>query len=53
MPEVKLRKSEPIERAIRQLRKKMDKENEMDEYKSRQAYVKPCEARRRAAGLIR
>ena len=36
-----------------QLRKKMDKENVMDEYKSRQAYVKPCEARRRAAGLIR
>ena len=53
MPEVKLRKSEPIERAIRQLRKKMDKENVMDEYKYRQAYVKPCEARRRAAGLIR
>ena len=53
MPEVKLRKSEPIERAIRQLRKKMDKENVMDEYKSRQVRSLTSGARRRAAGLIR
>ena len=51
--EVKLRKSEPIERALRHLRKKMDKEDVLDELRSRECYIKPCEARRRAAHLIR
>lgn len=53
MPEVKIRKGDPIERALRHLRKKMDKENTLDELRSREYYVKPCEARRRAAHLIR
>lgn len=51
--EVKLRKGEPIERALRHLRKKMDKEETLDELRSRECYIKPCEARRRAAHLIR
>jgi len=53
MAEVKLKKGDPIERALRHLRKKMDKENTMDELRSREFYVPPCEARRRAAHLIR
>ena len=53
MPEVKVKKNDPIERALRQLRKKMEKENTMDELKSRECYIPPCEARRRAAGIIR
>ena len=53
MPEVKVRKTDPIDRALRHLRKKMDKENTLDELRSREYYVKPCEARRRAAHLIR
>jgi len=53
MPEVILRKGEPIERAIRHLRKKMDKENTMEELRNRDHFIPPCEARRRAAHLIR
>lgn len=53
MPEVKLKKGEPIERALRHLRKKMDKENTLDELRAREHYIPPCEARRRAAHLIR
>ena len=53
MPEVKVRKNDTIERAIRQLRKKMDKENTMEEMRNRECYIPPCEARRRAAGIIR
>jgi ribosomal protein S21 len=53
MPEVKVRKNDPIERALRHLRKKMDKENTLDELRSRECYIPPCEARRRAAGIIR
>ncbi len=53
MPEVKRRRDEPIERTIRRLRKKMDKEETMDEFKAHEEYVKPCEKRRRAKGLIR
>jgi small subunit ribosomal protein S21 len=51
--EVKLRKGDTIERALRHLRKKMDKEDTLDELRSREYYVKPCEARRRAEGKIR
>ena len=53
MPEVKVKKGEPIERALRALRKRMDKENTMDELRSRECFIPPCEARRRAAGIIR
>ena len=49
MPEVKTRRGEPIDRALRRLKKKMDKEGTLKEVRNRRCYEKPSEAKRRAA----
>ena len=52
MLEVKCKRGEPIERALRRLHRKMDKENVTEEFKSREYYVKPSMKRRIAAGVV-
>ncbi len=47
MSEVKCRKNEPIERALRRLKKKMDKEGTMKELRNRRHYEKPSEIKHR------
>ncbi|MDT8389269.1 MAG: 30S ribosomal protein S21 [Lentisphaeria bacterium] len=49
MPEVKTRRGEPIDRALRRLKKKMDKEGTLKELRNRRHYEKPSEAKRREA----
>lgn len=45
--EVKARKGEPVDRVLRRLKKKMDKEGTMKELRNRRHYEKPSEAKRR------
>jgi small subunit ribosomal protein S21 len=47
MTEIKLRRGEPIEKAIRRLRKKLDRENTMQEFRLRRRFEKPSARRRR------
>jgi len=49
MTEVKLKKGEPVDKALRRLKKKMDKEGTLKEVRNRRYYEKPSEAKRRAA----
>ena len=49
MTEVKLRKGEPVEKAIRRLKKKLDRENVIKDVRAKRYYEKPCERRRRKA----
>jgi len=44
---VKCRKREPIEKALRRLKKKLDKEGTMKELRNRRHYLKPSEETRR------
>ena len=44
--EVKLRKSEPLEKALRRLKKKLDREGVLRDIKAKRYFEKPCEARR-------
>ena len=44
--EIKLRKGEPVERALRRLRKKMDREATLIEVRNRGYYKKPSEKKR-------
>jgi len=48
MTEVKVRKGEPIEKALRKLKKKLDKEGTLKELRNRRYYEKPSEAKRRS-----
>ena len=45
--EIKIRKNEPIDRAIRRLKKKLDRENIIKGVRAKRYYEKPCERRRR------
>lgn len=47
MTDIKCRKNEPIERALRRLKKKLDKEGTLKELRNRRHYEKPSEVRRR------
>ena len=53
MSEVKIRKGESVEKALRRLKKKMDKEGIMREIRSHRHYEKPSEKRRRKAARAR
>ena len=44
--EVKLRKSEPLEKALRRLKKKLDREGVLRDVKAKRYFEKPCETRR-------
>ena len=45
--EVRLKKGEPIDRALRKLKKKLDKEGTLKELRNRRHYEKPSEIKRR------
>jgi small subunit ribosomal protein S21 len=47
MTEVKLKKGEPVERAIRRLKKKLDREQTLKKYRERRRFEKPSAKRRR------
>jgi len=51
--EVKVRKGETIDRAIRRLKKKLDREGIMRELRARRHYEKPSEQRRRKEARAR
>ncbi len=46
MLEVKPRQNETIDRTLRRLKKKMDKEGTLKEYRNRRYYEKPSEQRK-------
>jgi small subunit ribosomal protein S21 len=45
--EIKIRKNEPVDRAIRRLKKKLDREGVLRDVRAKRYYEKPCEERRR------
>ncbi|WP_174582799.1 30S ribosomal protein S21 [Candidatus Methylacidithermus pantelleriae] len=47
MTEVKLRKGESIDKALRRLKKKLDREGTLREARMRRSFEKPCDKRRR------
>ena len=49
MTEVKLKKGEPIDRALRRLKKKLDREGTLRDIRARRHYEKPSEEKRRLA----
>lgn len=49
MSEVKIKKGEPIDKALRRLKKKLDKEGTLKEIRNRRYYEKPSEVKRRQA----
>lgn len=53
MAEVKIRKGESVDKALRRLKKKLDKEGIMREIRSHRYYEKPSERRRRKEARAR
>ncbi|MDD4736986.1 MAG: 30S ribosomal protein S21 [Kiritimatiellae bacterium] len=53
MVEVKIRKGESVEKALRRLKKKLDKEGVMREMRSHRHYEKPSEKKRRKQARAR
>jgi len=47
MSEVKLKKGEPVEKALRKLKRKMDREGTIKEVRARRHYEKPSVAKYR------
>lgn len=47
MTEIKLKKGEPIDRALRRLKKKVDRENTLRDVRAKRHFEKPSERRRR------
>ncbi len=47
MIEIKLKKGEPVERAIRRLKKKLDREQTLKKFRERRRFEKPSAKRRR------
>lgn len=47
--EVKTKKGEPVDKALRRLKKKMDKEGVLKELRNRRYYEKPSEKKKRLA----
>lgn len=51
--EVKVRRGEPLDKALRRLKKKLDKEGIMREIRAHRHYEKPSERKRRKAARSR
>lgn len=51
--EVKIKKGETVEKALRRLKKKLDKEGTMREIRAHRHYEKPSERKRRKAARAR
>ncbi len=47
MTEIRLKKGEPVERAIRRLKKKLDREQTLKKFRERRRFEKPSDRRRR------
>jgi small subunit ribosomal protein S21 len=47
LTEIKLRKSEPVEKALRRLKKKVDRERTLEVVRNHRRFEKPSEQRRR------
>ncbi len=47
MTEITVRKGEPVERAIRRLKKKLDREQTLKKFRERRRFEKPSAKRRR------
>ncbi len=47
MTEIKLKRGEPVEKALRRLKKKMTREGTIQSVRARRSYEKPSEKRRR------
>jgi small subunit ribosomal protein S21 len=45
--EVKIRKGEPVERALRRLKKRLDREGIIRDVRAKRYFEKPCETKRR------
>ena len=45
--EIKIRKNEPIDRALRRMKKKLERENIIKGTRAKRYFEKPCEKRRR------
>ncbi len=53
MTEIKLKKGEPVDKALRRLKKKIDRENTMKEVRTRRHFEKPSERKRRKMKVAR
>ena len=53
MTEIKLKKGEPVEKALRRLKKKIDREGVLTENRGHRHYEKPSERRRRKMKVAR
>lgn len=53
MVEVKLKKGENVDKALRRLKKKMDKEGTMKEIRNHRYFEKPSERRRKKSARAR
>lgn len=51
--EVKLKKGEPVDRALRRLKKKVDRENTLRDVRMKRTYEKPSEKKRRKLKVSR
>jgi small subunit ribosomal protein S21 len=47
--EIKIRKGESLDRALRRLKRKLDRENIIRDTRTKRYFEKPCERRRRKA----
>ncbi len=53
MTEVRLKKGESVDRALRRLKKKLDKEGTMREVRAKRHFEKPSEKKRRKSARAR
>ena len=53
LSEIKLKKGEPVDRALRRLKKKVDREGTLKEVRNHRHYEKPSERRRRKMKVAR
>ena len=53
MTEIKLKKGEPVDKALRRLKKKIDRDGTLKNVRMRRSYEKPSEKRRRKEKVAR
>lgn len=53
LTEIKLKKGEPVEKALRRLKKKIDREGVLKEVRNHRHFEKPSEKRRRKMKMAR
>ncbi len=53
MVEIKLKRGESVDKALRRLKKKLDKEGIMRDIRNHRYFEKPCEKRRKKASRSR